>query len=129
MILRWVTGLVLVVGVIGGAPGSALAGDGESKTVEITGWIVDDVCKRANANPTGKASTLTCHADGAKLVLFEEEEGAVYGLSDQEAAEAHAGYVKVTGTLDGDTLEVDTIEKLDHRHRGRGRPGASDAAR
>jgi hypothetical protein len=101
----------------------ALAAEDAAKSVEIQGWIVDEICGRANANPNGKACTLKCQADGAKLVLFEEEEGVVYALSDQAKAEAHVGYVKVTGTLDGETIEVAEIEDLDHRLRRRGEGG------
>jgi hypothetical protein len=122
MVMRWVTGVLLVV-CAAGAPSLAAEGEDSTKTVEVTGWIVDEICKRANANPNGKACTLKCHADGAKLVLFEEEKGAVYRLSDQEAAEAHVGYVRVTGTLDGEMLEVTAIEDLDHRLRGEGETG------
>jgi hypothetical protein len=102
---------------------SALAADDDTKPVEITGWIVDEVCGRANANPNGKACTLKCQADGAKLVLYEEEEGEVYALSDQAKAEAHVGYVKVTGRIEGEGIEVVEIEDLDHRLRRRGDTG------
>ncbi|HVS15631.1 MAG TPA: hypothetical protein VMV46_17030 [Thermoanaerobaculia bacterium] len=124
MSIRWVTALLLVVCAVG-APSLAAEGDGSAETVEITGWIVDEICKQANANPNGEACTRKCHAGGAKLVLFEEEEGVVYLLSDQEAAEAHVGYVKVTGTLDGETLYVSAIEDLDHRLRRRGETGSA----
>ena len=109
-------GVSILLGGLMGLPLLVAADDAENP-VEISGWIVDEVCGRANANPNGQACTLKCQADGARLVLYAEEEGEVYELSDQAKAEAHVGYVKVTGTLEGERIDVDEIEDLDPRRR------------
>jgi hypothetical protein len=79
------------------ALGAALASD--SEPVTLTGWIVDQSCGKANANPEGKDCVLSCNKSGSPLVLSSGDK--LYPLSDQKAALTHVGHeVVVTGKLD-----------------------------
>src|SRR5215831_9013748 len=51
--------------------------------------------------------TKKCAEIGAKYVLYDEADKTVYNLDDQSKLEAFAGrHVNVTGTLDGDKINV-----------------------
>lgn len=84
----------------------------EARKVTVNGWIVDEWCKAANAKKDGDTCTLDCHAKGAKLALYEAASSKLYHLDNQKAAKRAVGYVKVTGTLEGDELAVETIERV-----------------
>ena len=78
---------------------------------EFTGVISDDMCgsnhKMMNVKPDSKCVT-DCGKMGSKYILLAGTN--VYQLSDQKAAEKYpAQKVKVTGTLDGKTIKVDSI--------------------
>jgi hypothetical protein len=58
--------------------------------------------------------TLKCAQLGAKYVLFDAATKQVYGLDDQEKAEAFAGKrVRVSGTLQKNKIKVDSIAGAD----------------
>ncbi|HEV2491639.1 MAG TPA: DUF5818 domain-containing protein [Terriglobia bacterium] len=92
------------------AAGMALAAPAAQKT--FVGSISDSMCGLKHMMPGGdKACTLECVKSGAKFVLADEANKKVYQLSDQDKAKDFAGAkVKVTGTLNGDTIEVSSIE-------------------
>ena len=89
--------------------GAALASAAAPKT--FTGVITDSMCGKdhamMNIKPDSKC-VLECVKAGSKYALIE---GAnVYELSDQKAPEKFAGQkVKVTGTLNGNILQVQSI--------------------
>jgi len=77
----------------------------------ITGVISDDMCdkdhKMMNVTPDAKC-VIECVKGGSKYVLLSGTN--VYVLSDQKAPEKFAGKkVSVTGSLNGKTLQVDSI--------------------
>lgn len=75
-----------------------------------TGWIVDEHCGAKGGNSGHKSCALKCAKDGAALLLFNPADEKLYKLSDQEAAKAHAGEkVKVVGTIEGETITVESI--------------------
>lgn len=80
-----------------------------AKPVSLTGYIADETCGKANANPAGKDCTLACVKAGAKLVLVSGNK--LYRLSDQKTALRNVGHeVTVTGTLTADgLLQVQSI--------------------
>jgi hypothetical protein len=83
--------------------GLSLTAAGEEIT--ITGWITDSYCGKNNAGVEGKACTLKCHEDGAKLVLFAKDK--LWELDNQELAKEHVGHeVVVTGITDGSAIRV-----------------------
>lgn len=81
----------------------------KSKTFE--GSISDKMCGAKHMmEGSAKECTLKCVEGGSKYVLATPK-GKVYDLSDQEKPKEFAGAkVKVTGTLDGDTIQVSSIE-------------------
>jgi len=89
--------------------GFAVAGD-KDKSSSWTGVITDDHC---GAKATHSADCVNkCVKDhGAKYALVNAADKKVYILDPQEGAAAHANEtVKVTGTVDGNTIKVTKIE-------------------
>lgn len=77
-----------------------------------TGWITDASCGAKGANAEHKDCALRCHEGGSPLVLYVPATKKIIKLSDQAAAKANVGVeVKVTGTLEGDAIKVEKIEK------------------
>ncbi len=77
----------------------------------FTGVITDEMCgadhKAMNVQPDSKCVT-ECVKMGSKYALVAD--GTVYSLSDQKTpAKYPAQKVKVTGSLDGKTIQVDSI--------------------
>jgi hypothetical protein len=81
---------------------------------EYTGYIADSNC----AAKQGAKAASDAHADcaakcikgGAAAVLVTPE-GTVYKIADQDKVKDHAGHkVTITGSLDGDTLKVDSVK-------------------
>jgi Protein of unknown function (DUF5818) len=97
--------LFLAVGVTYAAPKHV----GKGKTFD--GNISDKMCGAKHMMEGGaKECTLKCVEAGSKFVLATPD-GKVYDLSDQDKPKEFAGEkVKVTGTLDGDTIQVSKIE-------------------
>jgi hypothetical protein len=91
----------------------------------FTGEIMDSQCaamgshdmmmdKGGMGKGTNPKATCTkeCVKAGGKYVLFDAANKKVYQLSDQTKPEKFAGEkVKVTGTLDGETIKVASIAK------------------
>jgi hypothetical protein len=76
-----------------------------------TGVITDTMCGKdhamMNIKPDAKC-VAECVKSGSKYALLEGSN--VYELSDQKTPEKFAGQkVKVTGTLDGQTIQVKSI--------------------
>jgi Protein of unknown function (DUF5818) len=77
----------------------------------FTGVITDTMCGKdhamMNIKPDSKC-VAECVKSGSKYALLEGSN--VYELSDQKTPEKFAGQkVKVTGTLDGQTIQVKSI--------------------
>jgi hypothetical protein len=89
--------------------GAVLASAAAPKT--FTGVITDSMCGKDHAmmgvKPDSKC-VLECVKSGSKYALLEGSN--VYELSDQKAPEKFVGQkVKVTGTLNGNVLQVESI--------------------
>ena len=89
--------------------GAALSFAADPKT--FTGVITDTMCGKdhsmMNIKPDSKC-VMECVKSGSKYALLEGNN--VYELSDQKMPEKFAGQkVKVTGTLNGSTLQVKSI--------------------
>jgi hypothetical protein len=77
-----------------------------------TGVITDTRCGY-KASHTAACINMCVAERGAKYALANPENGKLYILQPQEKAASLANEkVKVTGTLDGDTIQVKTIEKV-----------------
>lgn len=78
------------------------------KTATLKGWITDSFCGAKNANSEGTGCIKDCYKNGAKLELIAD--GKAYQLSNQKLAFENVGQeVVITGTLDKDTIQVETI--------------------
>ena len=100
MKLRTTIAALALLALLAGS-GFLAAGD----EIAVTGWITDSYCGKNNAGADGKACTLKCHEDGAKLVLFAKDK--LWELDNQELAREHVGHeVVVTGTTDGTAIRV-----------------------
>jgi Protein of unknown function (DUF5818) len=82
----------------------------------FTGTISDDMCGFDHSGMSNgaddRACTLGCVAQGAQFVLADRKAQRVYDLDDQKRPREFAGErVKITGTLEGDTIRVKTIAK------------------
>jgi hypothetical protein len=107
--MKWFTLSVLVL-VLAAGLSFAAPGNGSSKT--FVGSIGDSMCGAKHMMPgeSDKDCTLDCvKKEGAKYILIDPS-GKIYQLSDQKTPEQFAGAkVKVTGTLNGDTITVTSM--------------------
>ena len=78
------------------------------------GWITDTQCGAKGDNAKHADCAKKCvTAHGAKYALYNTEDKKVYVLDPQDKVADHAGHhVKVTGTVEGDTIKVKSIEML-----------------
>jgi len=78
-----------------------------------TGVISDEHCaaKHNKASAAAEACVEKCVKGGAAYVFVNGTDDKVYKLDPQTEAKGQGGKaVKVTGTLDGDTIHVKSIE-------------------
>ena len=77
---------------------------------DFTGYVIDQSCASKAAMKGNEACARKCIKGGSPAVLLGED-AKVYKLDDQEKAIEHAGHkVKVSGTLDGDTIKIESIK-------------------
>ena len=76
---------------------------------DFLGYIIDEACATKPAMKGNEACARKCIKGGSPAVLLGEGD-KVYKLDDQPKVAEHAGHkVKVTGTLNGDTIKVENI--------------------
>src|SRR6266568_904583 len=76
---------------------------------DFSGYIIDETCASKPAMKGNEACARKCIKGGSPAVLLTAD-SKIYKLDDQTKVTEHAGHkVKVTGTLDGDTIKVDSI--------------------
>ena len=94
------------------AAGLSLAAGEKAKDTAYVGWVTDDHCNAKGAKEGHADCATKCVREhGAKYALVTPSDGKVYTLDPQDKAAEHAGHhVKVTGTVDGNTLKVAKIE-------------------
>lgn len=92
--------------------GFSLAADKNAKDGSWTGWITDTHCGAKGDNAKHADCAKRCvEMQGAKFALYTPTDKKVYVLEPQDEAADHAGqHVKVTGTVEGDTIKVKSIE-------------------
>ncbi len=79
----------------------------------LTGWIADSKCGAKAAHEGARDCTLKCVKEGAKYVFVNDEDKKVYVIDAQDKVADHAGHhVKVSGTVEGDTLKLSSIEMV-----------------
>jgi hypothetical protein len=76
---------------------------------EFSGYVIDEKCAAKPAMKGNEACARKCLKDGSAAVLLSPD-AKVYKLDDAAKAIEHAGHkVKVVGTLNGDTIKVESI--------------------
>ena len=76
-----------------------------------TGYIADSKCGAKAAHEGARECTVKCVQEGAKYVFVNDADKKVYAVADQEKVADHAGHhVTVTGSLEGDTMKVTSVE-------------------
>lgn len=82
---------------------------------EITGYISDAHCGKAHSSPSAKNTACVkdmCLAKGSDPVLVSNGKVMKFDADSKEKAKALAGEnVKIDGTMAGDTIKVNSIEK------------------
>lgn len=93
------------------AGGLTLASPGAGKTGTWSGVITNDMCGAKDASADKAECTKMCVKEhGAKYALYNPADKKMYILDPQNKAEGHEGHnVTVKGTLDGDTIHVDSL--------------------
>jgi hypothetical protein len=101
---------VLALAFVLAAPALAGPGHDHGKEATMTGWISDANCGAKNANAEGAGCAKACIKGGAAAVLVVD--GKVYTIKgDGKKYADHAGKeVKVTGMVEGDTIEITKVE-------------------
>ena len=88
------------------AAGLTMAADGT-----WTGYISDSNCGAKGANDNARECTTKCVKGGAKYVFVNDADKKVYVVDAQDKVADHAGHhVTVKGTVDGDTLKLESID-------------------
>jgi hypothetical protein len=109
--LLWVASLTMLA--VFAAPATAAG------TKTFVGYITDTSCgldhgpmqEMASMGKDDRTCTLKCVEKGDEFALADRAAKKVYKLSDQEKPRQFAGTkVKVKGTLEGDTIQVASIE-------------------
>jgi hypothetical protein len=103
--LMFCTAALLFVG------GMALAGQDAAKKGTWSGVVTNDMCGAKDASAAKADCTKTCVKEhGAKYALYNPADKKVYVLDPQDKASGHEGHnVTVTGTMDGNTIHVDSL--------------------
>ena len=84
---------------------SALAG-------EFTGWISDSKCGAKGAKAEHKDCAASCVKGGAAPVFVQDNK--VLKIDDASKVEGYIGQkVTVTGSVDGDTIKVESVKAAD----------------
>ena len=84
-----------------------------ASAAEMTGWISDSSCGKANASgsPEARACAERCLKGGSTAVFVSDADGKVYKLNDaSKAATLTKNKVKINGTIKGDTIEIASID-------------------
>ena len=76
-----------------------------------TGYISDSKCGAKGANDQAGECTTKCVKGGAKYVFVNDADKKGYVVDAQDKVAAHAGHhVTVKGTVDGETLKLESID-------------------
>jgi hypothetical protein len=88
---------------------ASFAGDATT----VNGWVSDSKCGVKGANEGAAACTKKCLDAGASMVVVTDKDQKVLSVKNPEALKGHEGHhVAVTGHVDGDALQIDSIKML-----------------
>ena len=88
-----------------------------AKSEKMSGWVTDAKCAAKDVNSAASAKgadcAKKCAEGGEKLVFVSDKNKTIYQVDNQDAVKDHAGHhVKVTGSVNNDTLHVDKVDML-----------------
>ena len=82
-------------------------------TSTVNGWVSDSKCGAKGANAKAAECTKKCLAAGAKMVVVTDSDQKVLTVDNPDALTGHEGHhVAVTGTVNGDSIHVDSVKML-----------------
>lgn len=82
-------------------------------TSTVNGWVSDSKCGAKGANAKAAECTKKCIAGGAKVVVVTDSDQKVLTVDNPDALTGHEGHhVAVTGTVNGDSIHVDSVKML-----------------
>lgn len=90
------------------------------------GYVTDSKCAMNAKARTNEACVKKCVDAGDKLVLYDTATKKVYQLDPQSAVAEHGGHhVRISGTMDGDTIHVTSVKMLaTHKAAPAANPGS-----
>lgn len=95
-----------------------------AKAKSWSGYITDAKCAMNAKARTDEACVKKCVAAGEKLVLYDTMNHKVYQLDPQSEVSDHASHhVRVSGTLDGDTIHVTAVKMIGMAKKKAASPG------
>ena len=95
-----------------------------AKAKSWSGYITDAKCAMNAKARTDEACVKKCVAAGEKLVLYDTMNHKVYQLDPQSAVSDHAAHhVRVSGTMDGDTIHVTAVKMITMTKKKAASPG------
>lgn len=82
-------------------------------TTTVNGWISDSKCGVKGANAGAAECTKKCIKEGASMVVVTDGDQKILTVKNPEALKGHEGHhVAVTGTVEGDTIDVASAKML-----------------
>ncbi len=95
-----------------------------AKEGSYVGWVTDDHCGAKGAKAGHEECLKKCIGMGSKYALYVPKTKKVYILDPQDKVAEHGDHhVKVTGTVEGETLHVASISMVPEK-----KPAAKKAA-
>lgn len=95
-----------------------------AKAKSWSGYITDAKCAMNAKARTDEACVKKCVAAGEKLVLYDTMNHKVYQLDPQSEVSDHASHhVRVSGTMEGDTIHVTAVKMIGMAKKKAASPG------
>ncbi|HEV2489246.1 MAG TPA: hypothetical protein VGT03_05530 [Candidatus Acidoferrales bacterium] len=107
------TAAVLFAASVGMAGSKQAASEAKS----WSGYVTDSSCATKGMKAVTNADCVKkCIDAGAKYVLYSPSDKKVYQLDPQSSVAEHATHhVKISGTLDGETIHVESVAMIAHK--------------
>jgi hypothetical protein len=104
----------MVAGVGLAAQKKAAASQAKPKARAWVGYVTDSKCAGKSVKVmTDAACVKKCIDSGAKYVLYDTYTKKIYQLDPQSDVAEHATHhVRISGTLEGDTIHVESVKML-----------------
>ena len=91
----------------------AAAKSDKANAKTVNGWVSDSKCGAKGASANHASCGGKCLGAGEKVVLVTDKDHKVLNVDNQDALKDHmAHHVAVKGTVDNDTIHVDSVKML-----------------